>query len=127
VALKDYSKLPDVMDSPDIDREARELLSLAAAEDPTDVAEAMRELVLRLGRNAAPISERTLADMDAWFARTWSVHENEVLVDIMLSIALELPGTFAIERVRSTAKDATGPTAENIRAALRELDELASS
>jgi hypothetical protein len=121
MALNDYSLLPDLMPTADIDNEVQGLLALAPGEDPTGVAEAMFELVLRAGRNEQPLSAKTLGDMDGWFQGAWSAAGDEVLVDIMLSIVVNLPLPGAVARVRATQPDATARNAELLKEALAEL------
>lgn len=121
MALRDYARLPDLMSTPELDAAVHRLLVQAGREAPTDVAEAMFELVLRAGRNAEPLSVETHADIDAWFQSAWSVTADDVLLDILLSVLVNLPLPGALATVRATRTSAEGRNAQLISAALAEL------
>lgn len=91
--LKDYSNLPDFMDSSNIVNLIEEILDTASVEpnlETIDVAEALLEMIDRQSNNyGEKLDEKVVYRMQRWVADSWSLSPPE-LINVLSIIIINL-------------------------------------
>jgi len=90
--IKDYSLLPDFMESTDIARAIDEILDIAAEErtiSSVDVANALLEMVERQSNNYEPLEARLVKRIEQWMLVNWTVKLPE-FIDVMCTLIVNI-------------------------------------
>lgn len=110
--MKDYSDLPDFMESDEISAEVCEILEIAQSNENScesiEVAEALLEMAIRQCNNYTPFSHKIIEKIENWLIREWST-ENIELFEIFCSLVVNLQSSVGVELLRQAclSKDST--------------------
>lgn len=107
---KDYSMLPETMESAEIEALTKELLDQPEADSSisnADVAEALIQLILRQAYNYAPFSDQVAHRVQRWVEKVWSDEDpdlDDALSMILINIPTEEGKRFLEKATRSKNK-----------------------
>ena len=103
--MKDYSILPETMESSEIEAHAEELLDLAETNNSLKnlaIAEALIQLIERQAYNHEPFKDRIANRIQDWVGKVWSI-DDLPLDDALSTIIVNVPtlqGRQLLEKAR---------------------------